>query len=235
MSKDSKECITRLFFIIHMFYHPFVNFCVEQGVPLQTVLLLLMLPLVATLVAFFRQVIGIKAFGIYTPSIITFALIAFDPNGVKYGIAIFLSVILVGMVTRFMLKSFRLLYLPRVAITLSIISLSILIVLVIGGTYQRTGLAAVSIFPLLIMITLAEKFIATQIEKGSKTAFILAAETLVISVVGYFLITWEALTNLILTYPWLVLFTFVINFSLGKWTGLRITEYIRFRKIARYL
>lgn len=218
-----------------MVYHSLVQFCVEQGVPLQTVLLLLMLPLVATLVAFFRQVVGIKAFGIYTPSIITFALIAFDPNGVKYGIAIFISVILVGMVTRFMLKRFRLLYLPRVAITLSIISLAILIVLVIGGMYQRTGLAAVSIFPLLIMITLAEKFIATQIEKGSKTAFILATETLVISVIGYFLITWEALTNLILVHPWIVLFTFVINFSLGKWTGLRITEYLRFRKISRYL
>jgi hypothetical protein len=194
-----------------------------------------MLPLVATLVAFFRQVIGIKAFGIYTPSIITFALLAFDPNGLKYGIAIFISVILVGMVTRLALKRFRLLYLPRVAITLSIVSLAILIVLVIGGIYKRTGLASVSIFPLLIMITLAEKFIATQIEKGSRTAFILAVETLVISVIGYFLVSWDALTNLILAYPWLVLLTFVINFSLGKWTGLRITEYLRFRKIARYL
>lgn len=218
-----------------MHYHPLVAFFIEQGVPEQTVLLLLMLPLVATLVAFFRQVIGIKAFGIYTPSIITFALLAFDPNGIKYGIAIFVSVILVGMVTRLALKRFRLLYLPRVAITLSIVSLAILIILVIGGIYKRTGLASVSIFPLLIMITLAEKFIATQIEKGSRTAFILAVETLVISVIGYFLVSWDALTNLILTYPWLVLFTFVINFSLGKWTGLRITEYLRFRKIARYL
>ncbi|MEI8348286.1 MAG: 7TM domain-containing protein, partial [Pseudomonadota bacterium] len=174
-------------------------------------------------------------FGIYTPSIITFALLAFDPNGVKYGIAIFVSVIVVGMVTRFILKRFRLLYLPRVAIMLSVISLAILFILVIGGMYQRTGLAAVSIFPLLIMITLAEKFIATQIEKGSQAAFILAAETLVISVIGYFLVGWEALTHLILSYPWIVLFTFVINFSLGKWTGLRITEYFRFRKISRYL
>jgi hypothetical protein len=46
-----------------MSYHPLINFIVEQGVPLQTVALLLMLPIVVTLVAFFRQVIGIKAFG----------------------------------------------------------------------------------------------------------------------------------------------------------------------------
>ena len=218
-----------------MTYHPLIAFFAEQGVPIQTVTLLLMLPIVATLVAFFRQVVGIKAFGIYTPSIITFALLAFDPNGLKYGIAIFVSVILVGMVTRLALKRFRLLYLPRVAITLSIISLAILIILVIGGIYNRTGLAAISIFPLLIMITLAEKFVATQIEKGSRVAFLLAIETLIISVVGYYLVSWDVLTTLLLSYPWIVLLTFLINFSLGKWTGLRVTEYFRFRKIFRSL
>jgi len=218
-----------------MQYHPFINFIVEQGVPLQTVALLLMLPVVVTLVAFFRQVIGIKAFGIYTPSIITFALLAFDPNGLKYGIAIFVSVIVVGTLSRLLMKQFRLLYLPRVAITVSIVSLAILFVLTIGGMYNRTGLAAVSIFPLLIMITLAEKFIATQIEKGSRVALILAVETLIISVVGYFLVSWNALVILVLQFPWIILFTFLINFSLGKWTGLRITELIRFRKIIRHL
>ncbi len=218
-----------------MSYHPFINFIVEQGVPLQTVALLLMLPIVVTMVAFFRQVVGIKAFGIYTPSIITFALLAFDPNGLKYAIAIFVSVIAVGTLSRLLMKKFRLLYLPRVAMTVSIVSLAILGILVIGGMTHRTGLAAVSIFPLLIMITLAEKFVATQIEKGSRIALILAVETLVISVAGYFLIGWNTLNTLVLMYPWIILFTFVINFSLGKWTGLRITELLRFRKIIRHL
>ena len=156
-----------------MNYHPLVMYIVEQGVPLQTLALLLMIPVVA----FFRQVVGIKAFGIYTPSIITFALLAFDPNGLKYGIAIFISIILVGMASRYMLRRFRLLYLPRVAITISIVALAILLILVIGAHFKRTGLASVSIFPLLIMITLAEKFVATQIEKGSRAATFLAGET----------------------------------------------------------
>src|SRR3989344_5479501 len=211
-----------------MSYHPLILFFVEQGVPIQTITLLLMLPIIATLVAFFRQVIGIKAFGIYTPSIITFALLAFNPNGIKYGIAIFVSVIMMGMITRLILKPLRLLYLPRVAITLSIVSLSILGILVLGGSQHRTGLASISIFPLLIMITLAEKFVATQIEKGSRLAFLLALETLIISIIGYYLVSWNVLTSLLLHTPWIVLITFLINISLGKWTGLRITEYIRF-------
>ncbi len=214
-----------------MEYHPFIELATGVGVPLETVSLLLMLPIVATLVAFFRQVVGIKAFGIYTPSIVTFAFVAFDPKGLKYGIAIFFAVIFVGMMSRYILRPFRLLYLPRVAITLSLISFSMFAILIFGGYFQRTGLAAVSIFPLLIMITLAEKFVSVQIEKGNRVALLLAGETLLISLVGYILITSSFLTASLLSHPWLVLLAIPINVMLGKWTGLRLIEYVRFYKI----
>lgn len=214
-------------------YHPIVTFFVEAGVPLETVYLLLMLPVIATLVAFSRQIIGVKAFGIYTPSIITFAFLAFGEKGLKYGVAIFLAVLGVGILSRYLLRSIRLLYLPRVAITLSIISLVILGILALGASLKRTGLAAVDIFPLLIMITLTEKFVATQIEQGSKTALVLAFETLVISIIGYFIVSQEWLRDFFLHYPWAILLTLLINIGLGKWTGLRLIELIRFRNILR--
>jgi len=210
---------------------PIINFFIQQRVPLETVVLLLMLPIIATFIAFLRQVVGIKAFGIYTPLIITFAFLA--TNGIKYGVAIFVAVILTGMMMRFVLKPFRLLYLPRVAIMVSVVALVILLMLVFGGEMKRTGLAAVSIFPILIMITLVEKFIAVQIEKGNRTALILAIETLLISIVGFYIASWEFLIRVLVAYPWIILFTIPINIFLGKWTGLRITEYFRFRKIIK--
>ena len=207
---------------------PIVNYFVNQGVPLITVTLLLMFPIIATMIAFLRQVVGIKAFGIYTPSIIIFAFFA---TGIKYGVVLFASVILVGMVVRFFLKKFRMLYLPRIAITLSTVALAMLVMLSFGGSLQRTGLAAVSIFPLLIMITLVEKFIATQIEKGNKTAFYLTLETLAISIVGYYLLKWGMLVSFVVAYPWVILLTIPINIILGKWSGLRLSEYFRFREV----
>jgi len=98
---------------------------------------------------------------------------------------------------------------------------------------KRTGLAAVSIFPILIMITLVEKFITVQIEKGNKTALILAFETLIISITGFYIASWEFLIRFLITYPWAVLLTIPINIFLGKWTGIRLTEYFRFRKIIK--
>lgn len=210
---------------------PIIQFFLSSGVPFDTVMLILILPIIATLIAFLRQVVGIKAFGIYTPLIITFAFLA--TNGIKYGIAIFFSVILVGMLMRFVLKPFRLLYLPRVAITVTTVALVILGILVFGGSLKRTGLAAVSIFPILIMITLVEKFVTVQIEKGNKTAVVLALETLLISIVGYYIASWGFLIRFLAQYPWTILATIPINIILGKWTGLRFKEYLRFKEVLK--
>ena len=210
---------------------PLIKYFLMQGVPFETIALLLMLPIIATFIAFLRQVVGIKAFGVYTPLIITFAFLA--TNGIKYGIIIFLAVIVSGMLMRFVLKPFRLLYLPRVAIMLSVVAIAILFMLALGGSARRTGLASVSIFPILIMITLVEKFVTVQIEKGNRTALILTLETLVISIIGYYIASWEPLIRLLVEMPWVVLLTIPIDILLGKWTGLRLGEYWRFRKIIK--
>jgi len=221
-------------------HNGFVQFALEQGEPLGTVTLILMLPIVVTMIAIFRQVIGIKAFGIYTPALIIFAFLAIRSEsqsfwgGMKYGISIFLAVIIIGTLIRMFLKKFRLLYLPRVATVISIVALSTLILLIGGGYFQRTGLASVSIFPILIMITLVEKFVSAQIEKGNKTAIILSLETLIISIAGYFVASWGVLIEILQKYPWIVLIALAINIILGKWTGLRISEYIRFKELIKY-
>jgi hypothetical protein len=217
----------------------FIQFAVNQGVPVSTIILILMLPVVVTMIAIFRQVIGIKAFGIYTPALIIFAFLAIKAEsqsfwgGIKYGTSIFVAIIIIGTLVRMFLKKFRLLYLPRVAIVISVVALSTLLLLTTGGYFSRTGLAGVSIFPILIMITLVEKFVAAQIEKGNKAAIILSLETLVISIFGYFIASWGVLIVFLQKYPWVVLLTLIINVALGKWTGLRISEYIRFKELLK--
>lgn len=210
---------------------PIIGFFIHKGVPFETIVLILMLPIIATFIAFLRQIVGIKAFGIYTPLIVTFAFLA--TNGIRYGIVIFVAVLVIGMAMRFVLKPFRLLYLPRVAIMISTVAILILVMLALGGSFRRTGLAAVSIFPILIMITLVEKFVAVQIEKGNRTAMILATETLFISIAGYYIASWKFLISTLILHPWIILFILPINIFLGKWTGLRLTEYIRFKDILK--
>jgi len=210
---------------------PTIEYMIAQGVPQETIVLLLMLPIVATVIAFARQVIGIKGFGIYIPLIVSLAFLA---TGLKYGLALFITVLLVGTLTRLLVKRFRLLYLPRMAVVLTAVALGILLLLLAGAYTERQGLIATSIFAILIMGTLVEKFITVQIEQGARGAIILTSETLFLSIVCYWIASWPWLQNQVLVYPlWFVLGVIIINIFLGRWTGLRLSEYWRFREVIK--
>jgi len=173
-------------------------------------------------------ILGIKTFGIYTPTIISLSFIA---TGLKYGLSIFLIILLVATLLRFLLRRFKLLYLPRMAIVLCVLALVLLLIFIFGAYFNKTGMIGLSIFPVLILIILVEKFVAVQIEKGGLTAILLSVETILVSVICYWVVNWEWFKTLILSYPELVLLTIVINIVLGRWAGLRLSEYIRFRKL----
>ena len=207
-----------------------IQLIASQGVSIETIYLILVLPFVATLIAAFRQLIGVKSFGIYTPLVLTFAFWAI---GIKYGLTIFIVIFLTGTAVRYVLKNFRLLYMPRMAIVLTVISMAILALLAIGGYLNKTGLAATSILPILILITLIEKFISAQVEKGFRTAAFLSVETLIISIAGYYFIIWDVFRTMVLEHPEYILLLFVINIFLGKWTGIRLSEYLRFREVLK--
>lgn len=205
-----------------------IDLIAMQGVDIDTAYLILALPFIATLITVFRQVVGIKSFGIYTPLVLTFA---FWATGLKYGLAIFTVILVTGTVVRYFLKSFKLLYLPRMAIVITAISVATLITLAVGGSMNRAGLSSTPILAILILITLIEKFISTQVEKGIRTASLLSIETLIISTVGYYFIIWDKFRDFVLNYPEYIIFLFIINMFLGRWTGLRLSEYLRFKNV----
>lgn len=207
-----------------------ISYIVEQQVNLNTIYLLLVLPYIATIIAAFRQIIGIKSFGIYTPLVLTFA---FWEAGLKYGLVIFIAVFVVGTLSRYVFKKVRLLYMPRMAMVLTVISLCILFIITLGSSLQKFGLAHTSILSILIMITLMEKFISAQSEKGFRSAALLSFETLLISVSCYFLVSWEVFREFVLNYPYVIFFLFIVNFFLGKWRGLRLSEYFRFKEVIK--
>ena len=207
------------------------QYMINQGIPQETLIYLLMLPIVATIIAFARQIIGIKGFGIYTPLIIAFAFLS---TGLKYGIIFFFTILIVGTLARLFIRQFRLLYLPRMAIALIIVVLAILIIFYIGAYSQNTNLITVSIFVILIMITLVEKFLAAQIERGGKGAIFLTTETLALSIICYWVASWTLLQVLVLNNPLTtIILAIIINIFLGKWTGLRLIEYFRFKEVIK--
>ncbi|HLC49764.1 MAG TPA: 7TM domain-containing protein [Candidatus Andersenbacteria bacterium] len=209
-----------------------INYLINKGVPINSISLILMLPVIATILSFSRQVIGMKAFGIVTPAMTT---LSFLVMGLPYGLVIFFSILIAGTITRLAMRKLHLLYLPRMALVLTGVSLAILLVFGLGVATNNTALASFSIFPILILTLLAEEFIALQYKSGAKKALTVTAWTLALAVGCYFIVSWQIVRTLFLSYPEIVLLAIPINILLGRWTGLRLTEYIRFRRLLRYI
>lgn len=208
-----------------------INFLVNQGVPTNNITLILMLPVIATILSFSRQVIGIKAFGIITPAMTTLSFLVL---GLQYGLIVFSVVLAAGTLTRLVLRWLHLLYLPRMALVLTTVSLAILGLYGVGIATEQTTLLSFSIFPILILTLLAEEFIAVQFTSGAKRAATITALTLILAIACYFIVSWQLMRTVIVSYPEVVLLAIPINIVLGRWSGLRLTEYFRFRKLFQY-
>lgn len=209
-----------------------INYLVNKGIPINSITLILMLPVIATILSFSRQVIGIKAFGIVTPAMTTLSFLVL---GLPYGLIIFSAILASGTITRLLMRRFHLLYLPRMALVLTGASIAILIVFALGAATDNTALASFSIFPILILALLAEEFIALQFKAGAKSALTVTAWTLALSIGCYFIVSWQLLRTLFVSYPEITLLAIPANILLGKWAGLRLTEYIRFRRLLHYM
>jgi hypothetical protein len=207
-----------------------LNYLIHEGVPLHNIYMILLIPIIATLIALMRQIIGIKTFGIYTPTIITLAFLSI---GMWYGLMLFSIIMFVGTLTRLVGKRLRFLYVPRMAILLIIVSLAIIGTYIGGIYFGAERLAGVSILPILLLIILAENFIAAQMEKGTQTATKLTLFTLGVSIICYYFVTWSWFKDLLLGFPEIIILAIAINVIIGRWTGLRVLEYHRFRRLLK--
>jgi len=209
----------------------FVNIMIDKGIPTNTIRLILMLPIIVTVVAFMKQVVGLTTLGVYTPSILALSFIALD---LSYGLIILLSILFVGTLTRLFLRRYRLLYIPRMAIVLTIVSITILILLFFGAYFEVSDVVSIAVFPMLIMSTMVEKFVSIQSGKGLRSALVLVGEAIIVAILCYYVAEWSWLKVVVLGHPEVIFLFLILNVFLARWSGLRLMEYVRFREIIRY-
>jgi hypothetical protein len=201
---------------------------IQNGVPEHVLAWMFTLPVAITVAVIGRQIIGIKGFSITSPILIGFAFAAI---GLTSGLIIFSAALLVGFLIKSALDNIRLLYLPKMALILLGISATLPLVILILP-HRESIQFSYAAFSLVILALSAEQFATLLMERGQRKTLGAALETLAMSVAIFFLATWGWLASTVVTYPLFVLAASILaNLFLGKWTGLRISEYIRFKKI----
>lgn len=206
-----------------------IRYAVSQGVQPNVLVLVLLFPLIASLIAASRHIIGLRGFGIYIPAVLSVALVS---TGIAEGLIIFVAIVLTGLVTKRLLRKTKLSYLPRTALLLWTISLGILGTLILAPALSLVTLMSVNIFPILILVLLAENFLDAQARMKQSEAIALTVETISLAFISGLLLQSETMQKFVLVEPEiLILGIALLNIIIGKFAGLRLTEWLRFRSI----
>jgi len=199
-------------------------------VSLNLLLIILTLPVGATLITFTRNVVGIRTFGTFMPALMA---VAFRDTGLIYGILTFCIVIAVGQAAVLLLDRLHILHIPKMAVLLTVVVCTILAIATIALRIGHTPAAAVSLFPLAIMTITSERFAVSAAEEGLGSTVYRFLSSLLVAAAAYELMSLRILHQVLISYPETLLYVMAANILLGMWTGLRFTEYIRFRTLRR--
>jgi len=204
---------------------------ITNGVEAKTIVMLLLLPLLATLVSVMHYILGVSGYGIFVPTMIAVALSA---TGIAGGLILFGAILMISILSNLILKRLKLHFWPVRALGLVFISVGVFGLMVISTGLKMVDISNISIFPVLFMILLAEEFTRTQLVKSKKEAIKLTLGTLGLAILGAVLMGWQGVAEVVLRYPEaIIVVTVVINLMVGNYTGIRLMEIKRFKKAIR--
>jgi transglutaminase-like putative cysteine protease len=202
---------------------------VRAGVPLPALTLILVLPIIASVVVFARLVVGVPTFGTFGPVIVS---LAFVTTGLWWGTLTFVVIVGLGILLRTALQRLRLQAVARVAILITLVSVVMGGLTLLGARLGIGPLLHLSVFPMLIMANVVESFAGAQVELGTRTAVRQTLWTLLVSIACYLLVDRAGLQALVVAFPEILVLPVLVNVALGKWRGMRLLEYLRFRALA---
>lgn len=154
---------------------------------------------------------------------------------VSLGIRVMLgAILLASFVSRFIFKKIRIMQMPKMALSMFVVSFFIITTLALCAIFGILDVRNLSIFPILLFILLSDRIVALFLERPLQETFTTTIVTLILGILGYTLLAWEAFRSLILLYPELILLLIPLNILIGRYFGLRVTEYIKFRPVLKH-
>lgn len=207
-----------------------VQYAVNAGVPANTIILIMLLPFLATIVVASRYLIGLTSMGLLVPIALSITLLA---TGIIPGLVMLLAILVASFFSRFLLKKIRIMQMPKMALSMIFVGVFLFAALTISASLQLFDVRDLSIFPILLLLILSDRVVALFLERNLQETIEVTSVTLILGMIGFILLSWEWLRFLVLVYPELVLLLIPINIAIGRYFGLRVTEYFRFQPIMK--
>jgi hypothetical protein len=204
----------------------------SHGISNEILELLIAVALLATIVSLSRYIFGSKSYGIYAPIILA---IAYSYTGLRYGLAITAVVIATSLFSYSILKKIRMHYITRIAINYCILTLAIILFLIAINRFGLTldNIENIPPLALISITTLGDFFTKQYVKKSLKTSLLTLSSTIIISTIGWYIITRDAISTYLINNLWIIPMLILINILIGQYKGLRIKDLFRFRSIVK--
>ena len=191
--------------------------------------LLLLVPFGILVIVILRNFIGLSSFGTFAPVLIA---LAFRETELLKGVLLFTLIVSLGLFIRFYLERLRLLLVPRLAAVVTIVVLLMTTISMIS--YQlgiETGLS-VSLFPMVIISMVIERMSVVWEERGAATSIREGVGSLFMAALAYLVISIDILAYWVSVFPEVNLAVLGIIIAMGRYTGFRLTELVRFKSLS---
>jgi hypothetical protein len=194
----------------------------------RTFRILILVPIGALMICILRNMVGFPTFGIFMPVLMA---LAFRNTGLLYGLGIFAGVVLIGYVVRRWINKLRLLLVPRLSVILTLVIVFFTIFALIGNKLGLRELMAVGLLPFVILTMTIERFFVITEEAGARQGLWTAGGSAAVATITYEIIQFEPLQLTFFVYPELLFAVAAVQVLLGRYTGYRLSEFIRFRRL----
>lgn len=192
--------------------------------------MLLMVPIGAFVMLLLRNVVGVKTFGTFMPVLVA---LAFEQTSLFSGLVLFTVVVTLGLLVRGLMEKLKLLLVPRLTAVLILVVLLMAAVSIISHQLKIEVGLSVALFPMVIMTMTIERLSIAWDERGGGYALKQGIGSLVVACICYMVMSYDPLRHLMFTFPELLLVLFSLTLLLGRYSGYRLTELLRFRSVSQ--
>lgn len=187
---------------------------------------IVLIPLGAFVVVLLRNIVGIPTLGTFMPVLIALALLEIPP---ARGLVMFSVLIGAGLWFRFLLSRLNLLVVPRVAACVVIVTLLMMLMSVVSYKMGMSGGVQITLFPMIILAWTIERMSLIWEEEGKRSALVQVGGSLVVAVLAFLFMKIGQVQYWSFYFPELLLVLLAGILMIGRYTGYRLSELIRFK------
>ncbi len=187
--------------------------------------------LAVTVIAVLRNLVGLVTYGLFGPAIISLGLTRI--GDIYWSFAIFLTIATTAILMRFLLEPLKLQTTHRIAVVVVAVASTMGALVFTGARTDNSLLFYADFLPILITSWIAERFVKDRYESSLKMSVRRLAYTLIAISVSYILIRDPVVINYFIYNPELWTIPVALNLLLGNSIRVRLSEMLRFRRLAK--